>query len=323
MTTQLERYSVRRGSKCTADYCRARPYYYQSLPPHYQFMAANHSGANSAANGSKVVVALYQACSTPGEVATNLKVIKEQMKRASLVGASLVIFPEMFTTGYYLPEGTSGFKQLAEPHDGHCFEEIAATAKDLGVGVIYGYPELETVNGKSVYYNSAQFIDKNGVSLANYRKTHLWPAVDRQVFTAGDKFANVVDFNGLKIGLLICYDVEFPENVRSLVLQGANFIAVPTAVQYPYTHVTNMVSVRAMENQVFIAYVNHCGEECGVEMLGHTCCCGPCAPVVMAGPTMDMLLLATIDPEECEIARARYNYLADRRPHLYKNIVNH
>ena len=91
-------------------------------------MAASHSGANSSAssatNGSKVVVALYQACSTPGEVATNLKMIKEQMKRARLVGASLVIFPEMFTTGYYLPEGTSGFKQLAEPHDGYCFEEL-------------------------------------------------------------------------------------------------------------------------------------------------------------------------------------------------------
>ena len=198
----------------------------------------------------KVVVALYQACCTPGDVSANLAVMKEQMRRASLVGASLIIFPETFTTGYYLPKGPTEFKQLAEPQDGPSFKELAATTKQFGIAVIYGYPELVSNGESAVYYNSCQFVDECGVSLANYRKTHLWPLLDKEIFTQGEEFAKVVDFRGLKIGLLICYDVEFPENVRHLTLQGANFIAVPTAVEHPYSHVTNMVAVRAMENQV-------------------------------------------------------------------------
>ena len=201
-------------------------------------------------SSGKVIVALYQACCTPGDVAANISVMKEQMKRASLIGATLIIFPETFTTGYHLPDGPTQFKQLAEPQNGASFQELSAKAKELKIAVIYGYPEVVSNGHSAVYYNSCQFIDESGVSLANYRKTHLWPLLDKEVFTQGESFANVVEFRGLKIGLLICYDVEFPENVRHLALQGANFIAVPTAVGYPYSHVTNMVAVRAKENQV-------------------------------------------------------------------------
>lgn len=69
--------------------------------------------------------------------------------------------------------------------------------------------------------------------------------------------------------------------------------------------------------------MNHCGVECDVEMMGHSCCCGPREGVVMAAGTAEgTLLLATIDPEECVLARERFSYIADRRPQLYKNIAN-
>ena len=267
------------------------------------------------------LAALFQGCSKPGQIADNLRCMKEQMRRASLVGASLIIFPELFTTGYHLPDGFSGFRRLSEPRDGPSFQELSSAARELGVAVIYGYPELDRSSGEDVYYNSAQFIGRNGVSLTNYRKTHLWVEGEPEVFTAGSELSDVVDYDGVKIGLLICYDFDFPEAVRSLALRGAEFVAVATAVGRQFPHVVKMAEVRAIENQVYVAYVNHCGEESGVEMLGHSLCCGPRNAIVSSGSyDEETLLLATIDPTECDRARARHSFLNNRRPELYKNI---
>lgn len=297
------------------------PYTSASLTPYISALQMHATMAGTGDN-TKFLAALFQGCSKPGQTAANLSCMKEQMRRASLVGASLIIFPELFTTGYHLPEGFSGFRNLSEPRDGPCFQELSAAARELGVAVIYGYPELDRSSGGDVYYNSVQFIDKNGVSLTNYRKTHLWIKGEPEVFTAGSQLPDVVDYDGVKIGLLICYDVEFPETVRSLTLRGAEFIVVSTAVEYPISRVADIVQVRALENQVFVAYVNHCGTESGVEMFGHSLCCGPASTLVMSGSFKEeTLLLATIDVEECQRVRAHHSYLKNRRPELYKNVA--
>ena len=95
------------------------------------------------------------------------------MKRASSHAARLIIFPELFVTGCVLPKGPEDTKRLAETHNGPSFQKISQWAIEYQIGVIYGYAEKEEKDGEIIYYNSAQFIDKQGSSLTNFHKVHM------------------------------------------------------------------------------------------------------------------------------------------------------
>jgi predicted amidohydrolase len=96
----------------------------------------------------------------------------------------------------------------------------------LQIGIVVGYPEK--VEESTLTYNSAILIGKSGELLINYRKSHCWSSYERRFFTPGDELSPVVPFEGIKVALLICYDVEFPELCRALALQGCNLFLVPT-----------------------------------------------------------------------------------------------
>lgn len=142
----------------------------------------------------------------------------------------LVVFPELFLTGY-----TNG-AECAEVKSGPSFQKISLMCKEYNVGVLYGYVEVDA----SRYYNSIMFIDKTGVPLANYRKVHLFSEYEKKYFTPGDGFLPPFSFMGLKIGIMICFDVEFPESVRLMAMQGASVILVPTANTNP---IQNLIMV--------------------------------------------------------------------------------
>lgn len=216
-----------------------------------------------------VTVAMYQgACAKLGKVQKNLEKMKQQMVLAKKMGADVIVFPELFTSGYML--SNDRMKELAEVKNGKSFLDLSDYAKENEIGVLYGYPELNEANGH--VYNSAQFIDKNGASLSNYQKTHLW--IDstnvEKVFTAGETFAEIFEFCGMKVGLLICYDVEFCEAVRILALRGAEAVLVPTACPEHY-FMDFLIASRAYENSIYVVYVNHCGGG----FAGKSVCCGP------------------------------------------------
>nr|WP_255638310.1 nitrilase-related carbon-nitrogen hydrolase [Amycolatopsis sp. DSM 110486] len=124
-------------------------------------------------------------------------------------GAALVVTAEMITTGYAI--GAAAVAERAEPADGALAQELGALAAEHGVALVYGYPER---NGDAVY-NSVQLLSAQGERLANYRKTHLFGDLDRGQFSPGADLVVQADLGGLRVGLLICYDVEFPEPVRA------------------------------------------------------------------------------------------------------------
>ena len=139
---------------------------------------------------------------------------------------------------------------VAERAGGEAFERIGGICRRHRIALLYGFIERD---GETLY-NTVQLIDPGGASLARYRKTHLWGDLDRSLFAAGDDLAPLVEFDGWRIGLLICYDVEFPETVRRLALEGADLVLVPTALMRPFTFVADhLVRVRAAENGLFLA----------------------------------------------------------------------
>ncbi|MEU5181667.1 carbon-nitrogen hydrolase family protein [Streptomyces longwoodensis] len=259
--------------------------------------------------------ALLQSSGRPGSVAENLKVLDEAAGRAAAAGAGLLITPEMFLTGYAIGDDIA---RLAEPADGDSADAVAEVAGRHGLAVAYGYPERA---GEGVY-NAVQLISADGVRLAGYRKTHLFGCFERDHFTPGDQQVVQAELNGLTVGLLICYDVEFPENVRAHALAGTDLLVVPTAQMHPYQFVAeSMIPVRAFESQMYVAYVNRVGPEGAFEFVGLSTLAGPDGVARARAGRAEQLVFADADPVFLAASREANPYLEDRRPGLYGSLV--
>ncbi|MFJ4568650.1 carbon-nitrogen hydrolase family protein [Streptomyces caelestis] len=259
--------------------------------------------------------ALLQSSGRPGSTAENLKVLDEVAGRAAAAGAGLLVAPEMFLTGYAIGDAVG---RLAESADGDCADAIAETATRHGLAIAYGYPERA---GDAVF-NSAQLISADGTRLANYRKTHLFGCFERDHFTAGDQPVVQAELDGLRVGILICYDVEFPENVRAHALAGTDLLVVPTAQMHPFQFVAeSMIPVRAFENQMYVAYVNRVGREGEFEFVGLSTLAGPDGVARTRAGRAEELVLADVDPAFLAASRETNPYLRDRRPGLYGPLV--
>ncbi|MEU0254858.1 carbon-nitrogen hydrolase family protein [Streptomyces sp. NPDC006184] len=259
--------------------------------------------------------ALLQGSGRPGSIAENLKVLDEAAGRAAAAGAGLLAAPEMFLTGYAIGDDIA---RLAEPADGDSADAVAEIATRHGLALAYGYPERD---GETVY-NSAQLISADGTRLANYRKTHLFGCFERDHFTPGERHVVQAELNGLTVGLLICYDVEFPENVRAHALAGTDLLLVPTAQMHPYQFVAeSMIPVRAFENQMYVAYVNRVGPEGEFEFVGLSVLAGPDGVARARAGRAEQLVVADADPAFLAASREANPYLHDRRPGLYGSLV--
>ncbi|MEU6576463.1 carbon-nitrogen hydrolase family protein [Streptomyces sp. NPDC046805] len=259
--------------------------------------------------------ALLQSSGTPGSTVENLKVLDAAAGRAAAAGAGLLVAPEMFLTGYAIGDDIG---RLAEPADGASAAAVAEIAVRHGLAIAYGYPERD---GDTVH-NSAQLIAADGARLANYRKTHLFGRFERDHFTPGDQPVVQAELNGLTVGLMICYDVEFPENVRAHALAGTDLLLVPTAQMHPFQFVPeSVVPVRAFENQMYVAYVNRVGPEGEFEFVGLSTLAGPDGVARTRAGRGEELVLADADPAFLAASREANPYLKDRRPGLYGSLI--
>ena len=255
-------------------------------------------------------IALYQGAGKPAGVDENLAIIRDKAFSAAGQGADLIIFPELFLSGYNIGQTV---QELAEPADGPACQQASRIAREANIAILYGYPEkLDTE-----VYNSALLIDKNGNPRANYRKAHLFGNYEKSCFQPGDALI-IAELEGLNIGILICYDVEFPEAVRALTYAGADLIAVPTALMEDYCRVAeHVVPTRAYESEIYVAYVNRCGSEGDTIYCGRTCLVGPDGRDILRAGKSEELLIADIDKTAIARERETNPVLKDLRPDLY------
>lgn len=268
-------------------------------------------------NVDSLRVGLFQGPLTAKDVIasvqSNLEAIGAAAHAAAASGASILVTPEMSATGYNIG-GLVGTR--AEPSDGPIFDAIAAVAVSAGIAIVYGYPEL---SGGDVY-NSVQVVGRNGLSLANYRKTHLFGALDRENFAPGDTLVVGFDLDGIQCGLLICYDVEFPEAVRAHADAGTEWLIVPTGLMAPYEHIAqHVVPARAYESQMFVTYVNRCGSESELTYCGLSCAIDPTGRELARAGARQELILADISAAEVTRSRSVNTHLDDRRLDLYSD----
>ena len=225
----------------------------------------------------------------------------------------MLVAPEMFTSGYGL--AADQVVKLAESPGGPTETAVARIARRHRIAIAFGHPERADSDGDSGHrpYNAATLVGPDGVVRGRHRKVHLFGDVDRTLFSPSAERPAAFDFDGARAGLLICYDVEFPEAVRRLAVDGARTVLVPTANMTGYEVVQQLlVPARACENGCGIVYANYCGGDDLFEYNGLSVICGPGGEVLaQASAEGEELIVADLPSESAG------TYLADRRADLY------
>jgi len=216
---------------------------------------------------------------------------------ASAGQADLVVFPETHICGFPTPENIA---RLAEPTDGPSITAMRTAAQRAGVSVAIGFAERD----KGRYYNAALLIDADGEVRLHYRKTCLYDS-DRGVFEPGAAFPTC-EWRGIRLGLLICFDIEFPGPARQLARQGADLIVLLDGMMHPYGYMhRNAIPVRAMDNQCYIAMANRVGAGDQYRFSGESHVADPFGKTVaLAGTGHETHIDVTLDIAEAARARA-------------------
>ena len=264
-------------------------------------------------------LALVQFESVLCDPAANTEKACRMIAEAGAHGADLVVLPELFSTGYQLNIVGPRIVELAEPVDGPTVTALCEAARAAGCYVVAGLALTYDLTG--VVYNSAVFIDRGGNLMGTYDKQHLW-ALERFYFRSGcDCPVFETDFG--RVGVMICYDMGYPEVARMLTLQGADLVVCPSAWCAEDMDVWDVnAPARALENTVFLAAVNRFGEEDGLSMPGHSLVCNPRGHVVAhLEEEAEGVLHATVNLDEIAGFRERSPYLRDRRPDLYDLVL--
>jgi predicted amidohydrolase len=268
------------------------------------------------ATGATVTVACLELAPEVGELERNVAMASAAIAAAAEAGAKVIVLPELVTSGYCFAS-TDEARSVSIRRDDPVFERWAAEAG--GAVVAVGFAEL---GDDDKLYNSAVLIDRSGVRTV-YRKTHLWDT-EQLFFTAGSAAAPVVQTAFGRIGLLICYDMEFPEMTRSVALRGADLLVVPTNwpwAQRPAGMPAGEVVIAmaaAMANRMPIACCDRRGIERGQRWHeASTIIGGDGWPLAVANS--DGLAMAEIDLAAAGDKRlsSRNDALGDRRPDVY------
>lgn len=250
--------------------------------------------------------------------------------RAVASGAGLVVLPELFNTTFFAVGGTEDPDRFFEPIPGPTTDRLAEAARAGSCGIVAGIAE-RTSAGR--YYNSAVVIDSRGAVVGVYRKTHLPLMVsppervtyEANYFSRGDLGLPVFEVDGVKVGVLICYDRHFPEAFRTLALRGAEVIAVPTGARtwklgWRSSLWEALLRTRAYENGVFVAAANRAGTELGTSYLGDSMIISPAGATILgrsAPEALDDVVVADCELDEVRDFRDAIPFRRDLRPEIY------
>ncbi|RNB89763.1 carbon-nitrogen hydrolase family protein [Brevibacillus fluminis] len=192
----------------------------------------------------------------------NLEKITRYVREARRQQSDLVVFPELCLTGYSIGPWLA---EAAESLGGPCMSYMKALCREEGIHVLYSFPERE----QERYYVTTALINDRGEVLGIYRKTHLFDE-ERVFFSSGSELP-VFETKFGTIGIMSCFDLEFPEVARILRLKGASMILIPTSNMQPYKEYQLIYTqCRAMENEIPVALCNRIGFEGEMTFIGES-----------------------------------------------------
>ena len=273
---------------------------------------------------SAIRVAACQFDPSIGEVDRNLEHIERLLTDAAGAGAALAVLPEASITGYAFASLDEALP-VARRASAIAADRLAELSVRLGLSIICGSLEAE---GDEIY-NVALSVTPGGERF-RYRKVHLpFLGIDRFA-TPGPDAPTVLELSGLRVGVLICYDLRFPEAARICALDGADLIALPTnwpiGVEF---HPDLFAPARAAENHCYLLAADRIGEERGTQFLGRSVFVDyDGRRLAVASDTEEQVLLGEVDPDLARATHVRrrpgeheWDTIADRRPGLYERLM--
>ena len=255
----------------------------------------------------------------------------------------LIVLPEFFNNLYFAQYRDYKYVQWAEKDDGFTITRIKEKAKQHSVYIIATIYEQDQ---PGICFDTAMVIDQQGQIIGKYRKTHPagYRALELIYYRYGSKYP-VFEIHGWKVGIVICYDLHFPESARCVTLNGAELIIVPFASSAGYLSPDSSslpgsagpasidktgwlsrwnarMTCRAIENIAFLAPCNHTGQEGDAVFCGSSRIVDPKGEVIVDAGEEEKVITAELDRQFLISARQTTPFLRDRRPHLYKAIVS-
>ncbi|MBM4353791.1 MAG: carbon-nitrogen hydrolase family protein [Deltaproteobacteria bacterium] len=261
-------------------------------------------------------VAAVQFAVTPLDPVANIGKSCQWLDRAvSEHGADLVVFPETITTGFHPGADPTVLRRLADTLPGRLSESIQAEASRHRVHVVW--PTYELKDG--ILYNSAAVIGPSGDVLGVYRKTHPFPT--ERVWTTPADDPVVVRTELARIGLVICYDGDFPELCRAEALAGAEMIVRPSALLRDFEIWSLTNRARAYDNQVWFVAVNSVGPDAGANYyFGHSMIVTPLGTVAALARAGEMVVSTRVDPGLARTCMVQH--LGDRNVKAYRGVCD-
>ena len=253
-----------------------------------------------------------------GNKERNLKQISEQASKARKKNVDLLIFPELHLTGYTMRDEVS---HLAESIPGPSTRKVETLAREHDVHIVFGMPEESEVKG--VIHNTAVFVGPKGL-VGRYRKIHL-PThsvfEERRYYRPGQE-ASVFRTDIGIIGLNICYDLYFPELTRLQALQGAELVVcISASPGLRRRFFEGFCLSRAMENAVYLAYINRVGIEEGLQFWGGSRVIAPNGSVLaQCKYDVEEFQICKVDLGEVSRARAFIPTIKDLEPGLFDQL---
>ena len=271
------------------------------------------------------------------------------MQQAHAAGCHLVVFPEAALCSFFphwdVPDESALDVHFETEMPGEATQPLFDEAARLGIGFVLGYAELARENGQKRYFNTSVLVDGQGQIVGKYRKIHL-PGTDRvhadhpfqnlekRYFAVGDLGFPVWDAFGGRVGMLICNDRRWPEAFRMLSLQGVELVmlgyntprhlpTLPEADHLAEWHNTLCLQAGAYHNATWVVGVAKAGLEENCDMVGGSAIVAPSGEIAAQAYTLgDELITAACDLDFAQRYKARWDFDRNRRPELYRAIVD-
>ena len=224
-----------------------------------------------------------------------------------------LILPETWNTGFFPKEN---LPQYADDNGAQTKSVFSALAKELNVNIVAGSVANRKAGG---IYNTAYVFDRTGACVAEYDKTHLFsPMQEDRFFNKGDHLCRFT-LDGVQCGILICYDIRFPELTRTLTVEGLDILFLVS--QWPMVrlaHLQLLTAARAVENQMFTVCCNSCGTAGETVYAGGSQIVDPWGTILARAEANEQLLTADLDLSIIDNIRNSIHVFRDRRPELYR-----
>lgn len=259
----------------------------------------------------QLTVSLAQIDIALGDPTANLQKAEQWVAEAKRRGSDLVVFPEMWTTGFDWPNLSALADRQAE-----VVSAVAELARTYEIWLNGSMLALDESNRPT---NTSILFDPQGQPAGLYRKIHLFSLMDEDQHLAAGQHLTTVETPWGQNGLAICYDLRFAEMFRSYALQGVNLVFLPAEWPHPrLAHWRTLLRARAIENQMFMIGVNRVGSDDKSRFFGHSAIIDPWGNALVEAGESEILLTATLDTDQVAEVRQKIPVFRDRRPDLYR-----